>query len=36
VLARLLPDPRASGRVLYVNGGAEPIDEALTRVLAVS
>jgi nucleoside-diphosphate-sugar epimerase len=33
VLARLLSDPRASRRVLYVNGGSEPIDEALTRVL---
>src|SRR5581483_5719201 len=34
VLARLLSDPRASRRVLYVNGGSQPIDEALTRVLA--
>lgn len=34
VLARLLSDPRAARRVLYVNGGSEPIDEALTRVLA--
>jgi nucleoside-diphosphate-sugar epimerase len=36
VLAQLLPDPRASGRVLYVNGGSDPIDEALTRVLAAA
>lgn len=35
VLAQLLSDPRASHRVLYVNGGSDPIDEALTRVLAV-
>ena len=34
VLARLLSDPRASRRVLYVNSGSQPIDEALTRVLA--
>lgn len=34
VLAQLLSDPRASHRVLYVNGGSDPIDEALTRVLA--
>lgn len=34
VLARLLSDPRASHRVLYVNGGSEPIEEALTRALA--
>ena len=33
VLARLLSDPRASHCVLYVNGGSEPIDQALTRVL---
>lgn len=33
VLARLVSDRRASHRVLYVNGGSEPIDEALTRVL---
>jgi nucleoside-diphosphate-sugar epimerase len=31
VLARLLPDPRASHRVLYVNGGSQPIEEALAR-----
>jgi uncharacterized protein YbjT (DUF2867 family) len=34
VLARLLADPRASRRVLYVNGGTEPIDEALARAFA--
>jgi uncharacterized protein YbjT (DUF2867 family) len=34
VLARLLPDPRAAGRILYVNGGQEPIDEALESVLS--
>jgi nucleoside-diphosphate-sugar epimerase len=34
VLARLLFDPRASHRVLYVNGGSEPIEEALPRALA--
>ena len=35
VLARLLPDPRAFHRILYVNGGSEPIEEALARALAV-
>jgi nucleoside-diphosphate-sugar epimerase len=34
VLARLLADPRASRRVLYVNGGSERIEEALARALA--
>jgi nucleoside-diphosphate-sugar epimerase len=34
VLAGLLHDPRAAHRVLYVNGGEEPIAEALERVLA--
>jgi nucleoside-diphosphate-sugar epimerase len=34
VLAGLLADPRASGRVLYVNGGSEPIEEALERAFA--
>jgi uncharacterized protein YbjT (DUF2867 family) len=33
VLARLLPDARSYGRVLYVNGGETPVDEALARVL---
>lgn len=34
VLARLLHDPRASRRLLYVNGGPEPIEQALEEVLA--
>lgn len=34
VLARLLPDPRAFGRVLYLNGGSEPIGDAVESVLA--
>jgi nucleoside-diphosphate-sugar epimerase len=34
VLAGILHDPRASDRILYVNGGDEPIAEALDRVLA--
>ena len=33
VLARLLPDPRSYGSVLYLNGGEEPIEQALDRVL---
>jgi uncharacterized protein YbjT (DUF2867 family) len=33
VLARLLRNPRASRRILYVNSGLEPIEEALDRVL---
>jgi len=33
VLAGLLHDPRASHRILYVNGGEEPIAAALERVL---
>jgi nucleoside-diphosphate-sugar epimerase len=33
VLARLLHDPRPSRRVLYVNGGEQPIDQALESVL---
>ena len=33
VLARLLHDPRASRRVLYVNGGEQPIDQALESAL---
>ena len=35
VLARLLHDPRATRRLLYLGGGAEPIDEALEGFLAV-
>jgi nucleoside-diphosphate-sugar epimerase len=34
VLAGVLHDPRANHRILYVNGGQEPIAEALERVLA--
>jgi nucleoside-diphosphate-sugar epimerase len=34
VLARLLHDPRAARRILYVNGGATPIEQALDEVLA--
>jgi nucleoside-diphosphate-sugar epimerase len=34
VLAGVLHDPRANNRILYVNGGQEPIAEALERVLA--
>jgi nucleoside-diphosphate-sugar epimerase len=34
VLAAVLHDPRADGRILYVNGGEEPIADALERVLA--
>jgi len=33
VLARLLHDPRASRRVLYVNGGDGPIERALENAL---
>jgi uncharacterized protein YbjT (DUF2867 family) len=33
VLARLLDDPRASRRLLYLNGGETPIDEAVDQVL---
>ena len=36
VLSRLLHDSRASRRLLYVNGGREPIDQALEKVLAPS
>lgn len=35
VLADVLADPRAAGRILYVNGGEEPIGDALERVLAI-
>ncbi len=34
VLARLLHDPRASRRILYVNGGEVPIERALDEVLS--
>jgi len=33
VLARLLADPRASHRLLYLNGGDQPIEQALEAVL---
>jgi nucleoside-diphosphate-sugar epimerase len=34
LLVRLLHDDRLSGRVFYVNGGEDPIEQALERVLA--
>ncbi|MBV9535575.1 MAG: SDR family oxidoreductase [Solirubrobacterales bacterium] len=34
VLARLLQDPRAPHRLLYVNGGSQPIERALEEILA--
>lgn len=34
VLARLLHDPRAANRVLYVNGGSQPLERALEEILA--
>ncbi len=34
VLAELLPDQRASGRVLYLNSGPEPVEQALERSLS--
>ena len=34
VLARLLHDERAAHRVLYVNGGDQPLDQALEAVLS--
>jgi nucleoside-diphosphate-sugar epimerase len=34
VLARLLAEPRFAGRVLYVNGGQEPLAQALERALS--
>ena len=34
VLAALIPEPRAARRVLYVNGGEQPIASALGAVLA--
>jgi nucleoside-diphosphate-sugar epimerase len=33
VIARLLPDPRAARRVLYVNGGDQPLEAALETAL---
>jgi nucleoside-diphosphate-sugar epimerase len=34
VLAAVLHDPRANHQILYVNGGEEPLEDALTHVLA--
>jgi uncharacterized protein YbjT (DUF2867 family) len=34
VLAAVLHDPRANHRILYVNGGEDPVPDALTRALA--
>ena len=34
VLARLLHDERAAHRVLYVNGGDQPLDQALEAALS--
>jgi len=34
VLARLLRDPRSSRRLLYVNAGDEPVEQALEAVLS--
>jgi hypothetical protein len=34
VLARLLHDERAAHRVLYINGGDQPLDQALEAVLS--
>lgn len=33
VLATVLHEPRTAGRTLYVNGGDDPIDDAVTAVL---
>ena len=33
-IARLLGDPRAARRLLYVNGGEQAIDQALEEVLS--
>jgi uncharacterized protein YbjT (DUF2867 family) len=33
VLAAVLHEPRASHRILYVNGGADPVNQALDRAL---
>lgn len=34
VIGRLLPDSRSAGRVLYVNGGDDPIEQALEEALS--
>jgi len=36
VVGQLLPAPRAHGRILYVNGGDEPVDQALERALSAT
>ena len=36
VLARLLHDPRAARRLLYLGGGDEPVEQALEAALAVA
>jgi hypothetical protein len=33
VLAAVLPEPRATGVTLYVNGGEDPVPQALAAVL---
>jgi hypothetical protein len=33
VLAAVLPEPRANGVTLYVNGGDDPVPQALDAVL---
>ena len=35
-LAALLHDPRAARRIVYVNGGEEPIADAIERILATT
>lgn len=34
ILSRLLRDSRGSGRILYVGGGEQPVDQALEEVLS--
>ena len=34
VLAAVLHDPRANHRILYVNGGEDPLEDVLAHVLA--
>jgi nucleoside-diphosphate-sugar epimerase len=36
VLAAVLPEPRATGATLYVNGGEDPVDAALAGALSQS
>lgn len=35
VLAAVLHDPRASYGILYVNGGEDPVEQALGRALDI-